>query len=198
MDSMGTKADERNVRGKMTKNIMPPALSGLRTEAPTTAATHENPKANPATMNGIAKPGQNPPWKRIPMMYPTPSMRQATKMFTRVSAYDPSAEEGGAGHRQRSIAVDHPFLEVLGESGAGLRGAEDRGLDEDAWHQEVDVGKITGRDGAAEDVIEEENEHDGRDRREDEEFGGAAVSNDVSPRHDGGVGEQIAELDSDG
>ena len=98
MVSTGTKADERKVKGNTTKNMSDPAPSALRTDAPMNAATHEKPKANPATMNGTAKPGQKPPWKRMPMMYPTASMRQATKRLDKCLGGDASSEDGGAGH----------------------------------------------------------------------------------------------------
>ena len=148
MVSTGTKADERKVKGKTTKNISPiRRSSALRTDAPMNAATHEKPKANPATMNGtsLRSRARSRRGIRMPMMYPTASMRQATNRLTKVArpATRPPSDAPINGHGERSVAVNHAFLEVFGESDAGLSSAEEGRLDEDAGHQEVDVVEVS-------------------------------------------------------
>ena len=84
--SIGTNAELRKVSGNTMMNSAELAVSTLRTDAPMTAAAHENAKLNPATMNGRAKPGQNPPWNLIPIISPTPIIRYATNRLFNESA----------------------------------------------------------------------------------------------------------------
>ena len=87
--------------------------------------------------------------------------------IARSAAVRPS-EHGRAGDRQRAEAVHDAGLDVLGEPEARDQRAEDRGLDDDPGHQEVDVVDAAGVDRAAEDVAEQQHEHHRLHEREDD------------------------------
>ena len=76
-----------------------------------------------------------------------------------------------ARHRQRAEAVDQAFLEVLGEAERRDEAAERHRLHDDPRHQEVDVVVARRLDRAAEDVDEEQHEHDRLDREAEQQVG---------------------------
>ena len=73
---------------------------------------------------------------------------------------DPAGEDRGAPHRQRAEAVDQALLQVVREPERGDEAAEDHRLHDDPRHQEVDVVEPRRLDRAAEDVDEQQHEHD--------------------------------------
>ena len=96
-----------------------------------------------------------------------------------------------ARHRHRAEAIDDAALEVLGQADRRLRRAERDRLHEDARQQEVDVIDSGGQRAphrAAEDVREQQHEHDRLDRREDEQLRLADEVAQVAARHDARIG----------
>ncbi|MEA2455838.1 MAG: high-affinity iron transporter, partial [Thermoleophilaceae bacterium] len=95
-----------------------------------------------------------------------------------------AGQHRGAGHRQRAEAVDQALLDVLGEPERGHEPAEGDRLDDDARHQEVHVVEAGRLDRAAEDVDEQQHEHDRLDRVGDQQVGLARDPQQVAPGED--------------
>ena len=66
MVSTGTNVELRKVSGMAMKNVIELAVSGFRTETPTSADIHANPKQNAATTSGSINAGTRPPWNLMP------------------------------------------------------------------------------------------------------------------------------------
>ena len=98
-------------------------------------------------------------------------------------------EHGGARHRQRAEAVHQALLHVVGEPERGHETAEHHGLHEDPRQQEVDVVEAGRADRAAEDVDEQQHEHDRLHRVADEQIGLAPDAKQRSLRHHPRVAE---------
>ena len=88
---------------------------------------------------------------------------------------------------QGAEALDQALVQVLGEPRRRAHGAEDDRLHEDARHQELDVVAARDVDGPAEDVGEEQREHDGLQGREEERLGCPDERQEVALRHGGDV-----------
>ena len=97
-----------------------------------------------------------------------------------------------ARHRQRAEAVDQPLLQVLGEPERGHEAAERHRLDDDPGHQEVDVVVARRLDRAAEDVDEEQHEHDRLDGEADQQVGLARDAQEAALREHERVGDGVA------
>ncbi len=104
-----------------------------------------------------------------------------------------AGEDGGAGHRQRAEAVDQALLEVLGEAQRGDEAAEGHRLDDDPGHQEVDVAVAGRADRAAEDVGEEQHEHDRLHREGEQQVGRAGDPQEAAFGQHQRVGDGVAE-----
>src|SRR5712691_8279010 len=100
-----------------------------------------------------------------------------------------SGQDGRAGHGQRPEPVDDALAHVLGQADRGGGGAEHDRLHDDPRDQEVDVADPGDVDGAAEDVAEQQHEHDRLDGGEDQQLGGAGDVGQVATGDDQGVGE---------
>ena len=135
-----------------------------------------------------ARPGRegHPVVGRNPTRKPTAVMMITTRMLRTRSALVRPAEHGRAGHGQGPEPLDESLLQVLGQPDAGLHGAEGDRLHEDPGHQVVHVVDPRCRDGATEDVAEQQDEHDRLDGREEQGLG------------DAGDGEQVALGDGPG
>ena len=92
-----------------------------------------------------------------------------------------TAERDIGSERKRSIS---PFFRSSAESERGDEAAEDHRLDDDPRDQEVDVVEARRRDRAAEDVDEEQDEHDRLHREADEQVGLPRDALDASIRED--------------
>src|SRR5918994_948802 len=107
--------------------------------------------------------------------------------------HDPARDHGRPPHRERPEPVDQALLEVLGEPERGHEAAEDHRLDDDPGYQEVHVIEIPGVDRAAEDVHEQQHEHDRLDREADQEVGLAWDPLQAPLRQDERVGDRVLD-----
>ena len=94
-----------------------------------------------------------------------------------------AGQDGRSAHRKGTETLDQTLVQVLGEPDGRAHGAEDDRLHEDARHQELDVVAARDVDGPAEDVGEEQHEHDGLQRGEEECLGRPGECEEVAPRH---------------
>src|SRR5712692_124626 len=109
-----------------------------------------------------------------------------------------SGQDGRAGHGQGPEPVDDAFAHVLGQADRGGGGAEHDRLHDDARDQVVHVADPRDVDGAAEDVAEQQHEHDRLDGGEDQQLGGAGDAGQVTAGDDHGVGEDGRAREPDG
>ena len=159
IDFTGTNADETNVSGKRIVKPYAFAASGEDAASPTKAKTHEkqypirSSSAIPATI--VAEPGLEREADQQPHAQHHDELHDVRAHVGERAA----REDGRARHRQRAEAVHQPFLQVLRQPERGDEAAEGHGLHDDSRDQEVDVAEPRCRDGAAEDVDEEQHEH---------------------------------------
>ena len=154
-----------NVIGKISVKPTPFAASGEETLIPISAKIHENAKPNsssrpmPARISGTRRveaeaddqPGREQDHDR--------------QQVRRDVGQRAAGEHRRARRRQRAEAVDQALGHVLGQPERGREPAERDLLDDHPRDQEVDVVVVAGRrDRAAEDVREQQHEHDRLDR----------------------------------
>ncbi len=72
-------------------------------------------------------------------------------------------QKSRTGHREGAESVDHPPLKVDGHVDGGGACAERKGLRQNAGHQKVHVGGLPRIDCPAENIAEEQQEHDRHD-----------------------------------
>ena len=102
-----------------------------------------------------------------------------------------TAERAMGRARNRSIK---PFCRSSDRPTAVPDGTEQHRLHENAGHHVVDVGHAAGDgDGAAEHVAEQQDEHDGLQRREEQCLGDARDGEQVAPGDGDGVGHRPAQ-----
>src|SRR5262249_51994035 len=99
-------------------------------------------------------------------------------------------------HRQRPEAVDDALLQVVREAGTSDGRAEDHGLRENPRDQELAVAHARDVDRAAEHVDEQQDEHDRRERGEDQQVGHPLDLDQVALGDDSAVAEGLEGVHS--
>ena len=103
---------------------------------------------------------------------------------------DAAGQRGEPGDRQRPQAAEEALVQVGGEPGGGVQGGEQRVLDHDAGQQVLQVGVRRAADRAAEDVDEQQQEHDRLDAEVDQ------LERVVLDLHQRAPGERAGLLDA--
>ncbi len=104
-------------------------------------------------------------------------------------------QDGRPGHRHRAEPVDDALLEFLGERDGRAEGGERGRLGDDAGHQEVHIVDVARHaDRAAEDVAEQQHEHDRLDHGEHQVSGHPHPDQQVAPGDRQGVADRPASL----
>ena len=114
------------------------------------------------------------------MISPVASRTITDRKFVTTSASVRPASTAGARHRQRAEAVDQALVEVLVEPERRDEPAEGDVLDDDPRDQEVDVGVARRADRAAEDVDEQQHEHDRLHGEREQQVGGPRQAHEVA------------------
>ena len=158
---------------------------------PSRAKIHENAKPKSSSRPTPPRISSALALNEKPMISPVTSSTTIESGFVTTSASVRPASTDGAGGRQRAEAVDQALREVLGQAESGHEAAERDVLHDDPGDQEVDVVVARRHDRAAEDVDEQQHEHDRLDREADQQVGGAGEPHEVALGHHERVGDQL-------
>ena len=199
MVSTGTNVELRKVSGMVMKNVEALAVSAFLTVTPTRADNHATPKQNTPTTKWHQQHGQEVSVESHAEEHGDGESPVDADEADQARRADAAAEDCGARHGEGSISVDETFLQIRGDSDAGVHDREEVVLDEDAGDQIVDVVEVSARaDRSAEDVVEEEEEHHRSGDRRQQRLRVAAVVHEIAPRHHRGVGREPSEFVEDG
>src|SRR5919108_2880436 len=132
-------------------------------------------------------------WNRNPTASPTPTMivSEITFVATSATVRPASTAERDIGSEWK--AVDEALLEVLRQSQRGDEATERHRLGDDPGHQEARVVlKARRLDRAAEDVHEQQHEHDRLRREGQKQVGRPRYAEQTSLREHHRVGDRVA------